>query len=276
MARYDRRAHMGYRPRMPFASINGQDICFDDTGGDGPVVILGHGFLMDRSMFVHQVAALRDRYRVITWDERGFGDTRWDGKPFTYWDSASDCLGLLSHLGIESAVIGGMSQGGFLSMRAALLAPERTRALILLDSSAELYTDEARAANQGMIDIWLTAGPVDELAAAVATIIIDDADENPIWIAKWQARPKESLAEPAACLMGRDDIRPRLHEITCPVLMVHGRDDHGIVLADAQATAAALSGCAGVVEVAGAHAPNLTNPEPVNAAILDFLDGLPA
>lgn len=261
---------------MPYADVNGQRLYFEDTGGDGPPVILGHGFLMDHEMFVHQVAALRDQYRVITWDERGFGLTEYDGAPFTYWDSASDCLGLLTHLGIERAVVGGMSQGGFLSLRAALTAPERVRALILLDSGTLLYTDEERAANQGMIDIWLAAGPVDELAQAVATIIIDDPVENPKWIAKWQARPKEAMAEPAACLMGRDDISARLGEITCPVLVVHGTEDTAIGMHDAEATAAALPGCGGVVKVGGAHAANLTNPEPVNAAILDFLAGLPA
>ena len=92
---------------MPHADIDGQRIFFDDTGGDGPAVILAHGFLMDHEMFEHQVAALRDDYRVITWDERGFGQTEYDGEPFTYWDSANDCLGLLDHLGIDRAVVGG-------------------------------------------------------------------------------------------------------------------------------------------------------------------------
>ena len=40
---------------MPYAAVNGQRIWFEDTGGEGPVIILGHGFLMDRSMFDHQV-----------------------------------------------------------------------------------------------------------------------------------------------------------------------------------------------------------------------------
>ena len=73
---------------------------------------------------------------MITWDERGFGDTEYDGEPFTYWDSAADCLGLLDHLGIDRAVVGGMSQGGFVSLRAALTAPERVRGLILIDTQA--------------------------------------------------------------------------------------------------------------------------------------------
>jgi pimeloyl-ACP methyl ester carboxylesterase len=261
---------------MPHAAVNGQQIHYSDTGGDGPAVILGHGFLMDHTMFEHQVAALRSQYRVITWDERGFGQTVFDGQPFTYWDSAQDCLGLLDHLGVVRAVVGGMSQGGFLSMRAALLAPERVRALILLDTAAALDAPETLAANKGMVDIWLAAGPVDELAQAVATIIIDDAVEDPKWIAKWQARPKESLAEPARCLLTRDDISDRLSEITCPALVVHGTGDTAITMAHAEEMADALAGCGGVVKVSGAHAANLTNPDPVNAAILDFLAGLPA
>jgi pimeloyl-ACP methyl ester carboxylesterase len=261
---------------MSYADVNGQRIYFEDTGGDGAPVILAHGFLMDHTMFAPQVAALRDRYRVITWDERGFGLTEFDGRPFTYWDSARDCLALLDHLGIERAVVGGMSQGGFLSMRAALLAPERVRALILLDSGTKLYEDEERAANQGMVDLWLSVGPVDELAQTVATIIIDDAIESPKWIATWQARDKELIREPAATLLGRDDITSRLPEITCPVLIVHGTEDTAIRMEDPELMASLLPGCDGVVKVSGAHAANLTNPEPVNAAILDFLARIPA
>jgi 3-oxoadipate enol-lactonase len=96
---------------MPFADVNGQRIRFEDSGGDGPPVLLSHGFLMDREMFAPQGDALHPEFRVITWDERGFGETEFDGQPFTYWDSARDCLGLLDHLGIERAVLGGMSPG---------------------------------------------------------------------------------------------------------------------------------------------------------------------
>ncbi len=261
---------------MTTASINGQQIYFEDTGGDGPPVILGHGFLMDHEMFAPQVEALKGSYRVITWDERGFGQTEFDGKPFTYWDSAKDCLALLDYLGIERAVVGGMSQGGFLSMRAALLAPGRVRALILLDTSTTTYTDEQRAANQGMLDMWLGVGPVDDLANAVATIIIDDPAENPKWIAKWQARDKSLIKEPGLCLMDRDDITGRLGEITCPALVVHGTEDTALTMEDAETMASLLVGCSGVVKVSGAHAANLTNPVPVNAAIIEFLAGLPA
>ena len=265
---------MSYRPAMSHADVNGQRLHYEDTGGDGPVVVLSHGFLMDHEMFAPQVDALRDRARVVTWDERGHGSTEDDGGPFTYWDSARDVLGLLDHLGVERAVLGGMSQGGFVSLRAALLAPERVRALILLDTQAGVEDPANVPAYQQMHDTWVTAGPVDELAGVIAGIIIDHPGENERWIAKWQARPKELLTRPFECLMGRDDITDRLGEITCPALVVHGTSDTAIHMDAAEALAAGLPGAGDVVRVPGAHAANLTHPDAVNAAIVAFLDTL--
>ncbi|HUS24911.1 MAG TPA: alpha/beta hydrolase [Candidatus Binatia bacterium] len=257
---------------MAFAAINGQNIYFEDSGGPGLPVVLGHGFLMDHEMFAPQVAALSPEFRVITWDERGFGLTGFDGQPFTYWDSARDCLGLLDHLGLARAVVGGMSQGGYLSLRAALLAPERVRALVLIDTQAGVEDAETRAGYQQMIDMWSTVGPVDALAQTIAKIIIDFPGENERWIAKWKARPNAQIVEPARCLLNRDDISGRLHDIRCPALVIHGTADTAIPEVNAKTMAAALSGCDGVVPIDGAaHASNLTHPGPVNAALLPFL-----
>ncbi len=261
---------------MPTAAVNGQQRYFEDTGGDDPVVVLSHGFLMDHEMFAPQVEALRGEYRVITWDERGFGDTVFDGQPFTYWDSAHDVIGLLDHLGIERAVLGGMSQGGFLSLRAALTAPDRVRALMLFDTQSGTENPETAAGYEELTQTWMTVGPVDELAQTVATIIIADPDHDPVWIAKWQGRDKSLIEQPFRCLMDRDDITDRLGEITCPALVIHGTEDTAIPMDRAEALAAGLPGSGPVVAVGGAHAANLTNPGPVNAAIREFLAGLPA
>src|SRR5580700_7179863 len=107
---------------MPTAAIDGIQVNYADSGGHGPALVLSHGYLMDASMFDAQVAALAPEYRVITWDQRGHGGTPAPG-PFTYWDSARDVLALLGHLGIERAVLGGMSQGGVVSLRGTMVGP---------------------------------------------------------------------------------------------------------------------------------------------------------
>ncbi len=75
----------------------------------------------------------------------------------------------MEHLGIDRAVVGGMSQGGFIALRAALLAPERVRALILLDTQAGPEDAEVIPVYQGMVDAWVADGPSDELADASAS-----------------------------------------------------------------------------------------------------------
>lgn len=260
---------------MAYADINGQRIFYTDSGGEGPAVILSHGFLMDHSMFDPQVPALAPEFRVIAWDERGFGATEFDEKPFTYWDSASDALALCDHLGIDRAVFGGMSQGGFLSLRAALLAPERVRALVLIDTQAGAEHPDKVEMYGEMIEAWVTVGPGDELANIVAGIIIDDPAENPRWIAKWQSGRHELVREAGVCLLERESVLERLGEITCPALVIHGDNDSAIELDKAEAMSAALPGSAGVVVIEGAaHAASLTHPEPVNAALLPFLRAL--
>ena len=261
---------------MRVAEVRGARIAYDDTGGDGPPVILAHGFLMDRQMFEPQVAALAATHRVITWDERGFGDTEYDGEEFTYWSSAHDCLALLDHLGIERAVVGGMSQGGFVSLRVALLAPERVRGLILLSTQAGTEDPEAIPLYEGMIAEWVANGPSDELTGVVASIILGEPTIDAAYTAKWQARPKELMAQPGVTLLTRDDISERRGGIVAPALVVHGTLDAAISVEKADHLATHLPGCRGLVLVeGGTHSANLTHPAEVNAAILQFLQGLP-
>jgi pimeloyl-ACP methyl ester carboxylesterase len=262
---------------MGSASVNGVQVAYDDTGGDGPPILLSHGFLMDRTMFAPQVDVLRPHHRVITWDSRGHGDTVYDGEPFSYWDLAADCLGLMDHLGIDRAVVGGMSQGGFVSLRVALDAPDRVRGLILLDTQAGTEDPDVIPLYQSMLDEWVSVGPSDEIAEVVAGLILGEPALTAEWVPRWRARPHESLAMPGRALITRDDITGRLGEIDAPALVVHGTADVSITMDKARALAAGLPSCDGVVAIeGGTHSANLTHPGPVNEAILSFMAGLPA
>jgi len=262
---------------MPTASINGVSISYTDTRGDGAAVLFSHGYLMDSSMFDPQVTALVPEYRVITWDQRGFGGTRAPGA-FTYWDSANDALGLLDHLGIDQAVLAGMSQGGFLSLRATLLAPQRVRGLVLIDTQAGLEDPAVAPAYEQIEQTWLEQGP-GPVQDIVASIILGPPD-GPVayqpWFAKWAALDREELTRPFRCLMDRDDMTSRLGEIDRPALVLHGTADAAIPVAKAEALHAGLAGPAELVLVeGGTHASNLSNPDQVNVALLEFLRSLP-
>src|SRR4029077_660477 len=137
---------------MPLHRIDGQWIHYEDTGGDLPPVVPGHGVLRVGEMFAPQLEALASRYRIITWDARCHGETETSDDPFSYWDLAEDLNGLLNHLGIARAVIGGMSQGGFVALRFALKHPERVAALILISTQAGAEDPTKAATYETMLD----------------------------------------------------------------------------------------------------------------------------
>jgi 3-oxoadipate enol-lactonase len=255
---------------VPFAELDGQRLYYEDTGGAGPPVVFCHGFLMDHEMFAPQVDALSGEFRCISFDERGFGQTP-AAEDFTYYDLARDCLGLLDHLGIERAVLAGMSQGGFLILRAALLAPTRAKALVLIDTEAGVEPPETVEAYWAMHDEWVANGP-GNVQDAVAALIFGGGYDPAPWIEKWQRMDREALSLPFRCLVNRDDVTGRLPEITCPAIVFHGTEDHAIPIDRAEAMCRALPGCEGLVRVEGAgHAANLSHPDLVNGPLREFL-----
>ncbi len=261
-------------PLQQVTLSTGATVGLTDSGGDSPLVVFSHGLLMNHTMFAPQVAALRDSYRVVTWDERGHGEAEHEGA-WSYWDSAADVLAILDHLGASDAVLAGMSQGGFLSLRAALTAPERVRALILLDTQAGPEPEEMLPLYAGMAEAWAASGPSQEtLDFSAASILGPGADDAP-WKEQWASRPWHRAVQCMHPLITREDITDRLGEITCPALVVHGTDDAAIPVAWAEPLVERLPGARPMVLVPGAgHAANLTHPEPVNAAIVEFLASL--
>ncbi len=260
---------------MPLAELNNQGIYFEDSGGSGPAIILAHGFLMDCRMFDPQVQALAPEFRVIRWDARGFGRTRWDGKPFNLYDSAADCIALLDHLGIQQAVVGGMSQGGYCALRVALRYPERVRALVLMSTSGTLDNEEARAGYRQVRDLWGTAGATENIIQLYSGVILGDPRFYSPWLDRWRQTPRPHFVAATNNLIERDDIKDRLGEIRCPALVIHGLEDVALPATLGEFLHQTLPGSRRFVPVPGAaHAPNLTHPEVVNPPLLEFLRSL--
>jgi 3-oxoadipate enol-lactonase len=257
---------------MPFFENASHRLYFEDSGGSGPAVLFSHGFLLDHAMWGAQVRALSPAFRCLTWDERGHGMSECLG-PFDYYDSAADAIALLDHLGIDQATLVGMSQGGFLSMRAAWKYPKRVRGLVLIDTAAALFPPEVIAAYRATADAWLANGPVGEIATGMAELLFGKEYDASQWLAKWQARPPADTAHAWDTVLGRDEFMHLVPEIRCPSLVIHGSADQAFDLDTARGLQAALANCKGLVVVDGAaHAPNVTHSEPVNRALRAFLE----
>ena len=101
-----------------------------EVEGHGVAVVLVHGLALDARMWDDQIPALRDIARVVRYDVRGFGRSTRDAE--TVYSHAGDLWELLEHLGVDTAVLVGLSMGGRIVTEATLAAPDRVRALVLL------------------------------------------------------------------------------------------------------------------------------------------------
>jgi len=254
---------------MPLQKINEQWVHYEDSGGNLPAVVLAHGLLMDCELFAPQVEALSPMWRIITWEARCHGETESTDEPFTYWDLAEDLSGLLDHLGIQRAVIGGMGQGGFVALHFALKNPERVAALILLGTPAGTEDPEKVATYESMLDVWETEGLNDQLAETIAATILGDKwPGREAWIAKWRQRPPSLLRPAFNALVGRENIHDRLGEIRAAALVIHGTADAAIDIELAQHLCSELANSLPLIRIeGGGHACNLTHPNLVNLAV---------
>jgi pimeloyl-ACP methyl ester carboxylesterase len=126
----------GTRPGVSGAggvlALPGARLVYEVTG-DGPAVVLVHGFGLDMRMWDPQARALAARFRVVRYDCRGFGASG-PFDPAVPYTHAGDLVALLDHLGLGDAVLAGLSFGGRVALETALAAPARARGLVLMDA----------------------------------------------------------------------------------------------------------------------------------------------
>ena len=115
------------------AEVHGHSVAYKNAG-EGPLLVLLHGFLCDSRCWRRQLADLSDQFRVVAWDAPGAGSSSDPPDPFTITDWAQCLAGFLDTVGIEHAQVLGLSWGGILAQEFYRLYPERVLALILCDT----------------------------------------------------------------------------------------------------------------------------------------------
>lgn len=246
---------------MPRVHLGQRQVSYRDTGGNGTPLLLAHGFFLDASIWDAVAAELGPEWRVIGWDTPGHGGSPVPDEPFGEWDLASEALALLDHLNIDTAVLGGLSQGGWLALRVALLAPNRVQGLLLCGTEAGPISEDDRIAYQDLFAALAQQGPVEEITVPLSHQIVgpDETYAAP-WRAIWRER-ELPLGTPVAALLGRDDLTQRLDEITCPALIVWGSHDAAIPYERMEQLSRTLPGAGPVHVIDGAaHAPPVTHP----------------
>src|SRR3974377_197336 len=130
---------------MPKLDRNGVRIYYE-VHGDGPPLILTHGYSSTSAMWREQIAALSKHHKLILWDMRGHGRSDYPEAPNAYSEAmtVADIAALLDEVGARQAIVGGLSLGGYMSLAFFLAHPARVRALLLLAPGPGFKKDEAR------------------------------------------------------------------------------------------------------------------------------------
>jgi pimeloyl-ACP methyl ester carboxylesterase len=254
------------------------ELAYEDSGGEGPVVVLVHG--LGGSMFGWRAQALalaEARYRAIAYDQRGAGLSTKPPGPYSVEDWAGDLIALLDRLEVESAALVGHSMGCMVVVEAAARLGARCRAVALCGGRAS-WPDAAIETFERRAEL-ARAGRLDEVAEAVAVTGLSErcrAEHPELWglmVAAIAASDPDGYAESA--LGTRRGSMRGLESLPCPLLAFAGSEDAVTPPADGERIAAAApSGEHAVIEGA-AHWCMLEKPAEVSRLLTDFL-GRPA
>jgi pimeloyl-ACP methyl ester carboxylesterase len=252
---------------MPKLNRNGVELYYE-VHGRGPTVLLTHGYSSSSHMWAGQTAPFSKDHQLVVWDMRGHGKSDYpaDQAAYSEAETVADMAAILDAVGAKTAVIGGLSLGGYMSLAFHLAHPERTRALLIIDTGPGYKSDEPRAA-------WNVT------ANRRADRLEQDGLPPPgTGGAETRTAPHrnaEGLAKAARGMLTQHDARviSSLPEIKVPSLVVVGANDTPY-LAASDYMAAKIPAARKVVIPDAGHSSNIDQPEAFNAAVLGFLADL--
>lgn len=259
---------------MPTLSLDGATLHYEDTGGPGEPLLLSHGLLWSARMFEAQIAAFRDRYRVVAWDHRGQGrssDHAGDTVPIEL--VTADALALMDALGIERAHFAGLSMGGFVGMRLAARHPDRVRSLVLLETTArpEAAANVPKYGQLGWVAKWLGLWPVAGVVMKImfgSTFLSDPAQKERV--ARWRAEltgNRRSIVKAVLGVIQREGVLHEIGRIQVPTTVIVGEEDAATPPEEAEEIANIVPGAV-LERIPGAgHTSTVEQPERVISAM---------
>jgi pimeloyl-ACP methyl ester carboxylesterase len=224
-------------------------------------------------MFEGQWTALSGRARFVVPDLRGFGHSPPGTGPAEMGSLADDVLGLLDHLGIASAVVGGVSMGGYVSMALLRNDPGRVRALVLADTQISADEAAARDTREAIAQDVVANGTAVMVPRSAALLSPAASEAQRGRMVSWiLGNPPEGIAAAERGMALRPDSRDILARFAGPLLVIVGSQDTLTPPEKARAIANLVPGST-LVEIPGAgHLSNLEQPEAFNAALGRLLD----
>ncbi len=257
---------------MPKTKLNGINIYYEDNGKGFPVIFT-HGYAGTTKSWDGQVADFSKKYRFITHDMRGHGqtDSPTDLAKYNQDIVVEDIYQVLRHLGIKKAVIGGLSLGGYLTIHFYNQHPDMTAAIILMDTGPGYRTPEkAKDWNQTRIEcaeVLETRGIKGFMASPYSR---SDYYTSPEVMMKHNPKGLANVSRGVMINPWGLDILPN---IKVPTLVMCGDKDTDFLPAT-DYMVQRIPGAKKMVIANAGHGVNIDQPQAFNAAVLEFLDSL--
>jgi 3-oxoadipate enol-lactonase len=250
---------------------SGDDRLYYELTGEGPPLVLCHGLGGNHAIWWRQIEPLAQRYTVITWDQRGFGNSTSVADDYRMSTARHDLRAIIDHLGVGPVHLLGQSMGGTVALGTALEHPELLQSLIISTSVA--------GTAQEHVNRLVQAEPARDRMSRRDHPVLDAqfAAENPDLgvlynlISGFGKRPPPQTVLQE---LANDRFDPEaIARITLPTLLIAGtRDVH--CPPEAMQTVADLIPGARLVALEGSHSLYYEAPEAWNEAVLEFLGAL--
>ena len=253
---------------MPKIDRDGVNIYYE-VHGRGPALLLTHGYSSTSAMWEGQIEALSKHHTLVLWDMRGHGQSDYPDDPSAYSEAltVADMAALLDAIGAQTAIVGGLSLGGYMSLAFHRAHPDRVRALLIIDTGPGFKKDDAREA-------WnKRARETGDRFEREGLAVLKSGSRERSTVTH---RNASGLARAARGMLTQRDARviESLPDIKVPSLVVVGADDMPF-LAASDYMAAKIPGAKKAVIPSAGHAVNIDQPQAFIEAVLPFLDGLP-
>ncbi|MBX3303756.1 MAG: alpha/beta fold hydrolase [Nitrospira sp.] len=260
------------------AKINGISIAYHDRGSGVPLVFL-HAFPLNRSMWIEQEQALSSRFRVLTVDLRGHGESDAPLWRYTLDQAADDVIGLLDHLLIRQAVFVGLSMGGYILFALYRRHADRVQGLVLANTRAQADTVEGKEGRFQMAQTAYKNGP-----SAIADIMIPKllspaaVQTKPELVKRVRAMIEgnqvSGIAGGLMAMAERPDSQLLLTQISCPTQILVGDLDLPTPPSDAKLMAERIPGARLTIIPGAGHLSNLEQPDLFNDTVWSFVSNV--
>jgi 3-oxoadipate enol-lactonase len=267
---------------MPKINVNGVELYYEDTGGIGKeVIVFSHGLLLNCRMFDAQVAALSSRFRCITYDHRGQGQSEITASGYDMETVYEDAAQLIRALDAAPCHFVGVSMGGFVGIRLAARQPKLLQSLTLIETSAdrepEYNVPRYKLLNQAFRWVgprWVTQPTLNILFGE--KFLKDSSRAAQREELKRQLAALNRVSTPKAVLgvINRHGVYEELGNIHLPTLIMVGDQDIATMPEKAKRIASKIPNAKFSLIPGAGHSSTIEEPEMVNKLLELFLNNL--